>query len=243
MRNSDGRLVIGVILVAVGIFLLLNNIIHFHFFILDYIFTFPVLMMAIGFVLVINSRDNFFGYLLILGGAYFFAKDVLDLEVDYIVSDLWPLLVIAFGLYLLLKRKSRMSHKHNAGWGAGESGVNDFEQNKMDYIDEATILGSSNKSFSSQQFRGGKITSIFGGSEIDLRNCKLSSGRQIIDILTIFGGTTIFLPSDWKVVISVTAIFGGFDDDRFIAPDAEVDQDKILVIKGTVLFGGGEIKS
>lgn len=239
MRNSDGRIVIGVILVAIGLFLVYDNLFNFHFFFLDYLFSFPAILIFIGIVILLNSRNNFIGYLLLIGGAYFFMRDFLHLEVNHIIGDIWPLLIIGFGLYILLKKRNGLSSNYNIDGSTGKDGKNDFDTNKMDFIDEITILGGSKKAFSSQQFRGGKITTIFAGSEIDLRDCKLAGERQIIDILTLFGSTEIYLPRDWKVVISVVSIFGGFDDDRRI----DIEDEKVLVIKGLVLFGANEIKS
>lgn len=242
MRNSDGRIVGGAIILAIGMFLLFDNLFDFHFFFLEYIFSFPTILIVIGIVILLNSRNNFFGYLLLIGGAYFFMKDVLHLRINHIMVDIWPLFIIAFGLYLLLKRSRSSSSNYNLNTSSGNHGRNDFETNKMDFIDEITILSSSKKAFSSQQFMGGKITTILGSSDIDLRECKLAGERQIIDLATIFGGTEIFLPGDWKIVISVVSIFGGFDDKRRIVANDDIDNEKILVIKGIVLFGGGEIR-
>jgi hypothetical protein len=41
----------------------------------------------------------------------------------------------------------------------------------------------------------------------------------------------------------ITSIFGGFSDDRKPSPDTPIDDKKELIIKGTVLFGGGDIKN
>jgi len=37
-------------------------------------------------------------------------------------------------------------------------------------------------------------------------------------------------------------IFGGFSDKRIKDPNRVYEEDKLLLIKGLVLFGGGEIK-
>ena len=210
MKSSDGKLVTGGILIAVGIFLLLDNVVHFHFFPLDYILSFPALLVALGIIILVNSKNSFFGYLLLIGGLYLFFKNKLHLPVQDYLADLWPLAIIAFGLYLLLKRRGRSTSYFAGSEGSENTGQKNFTRSEEDFIDETTILGSSNKSFSSRQFRGGKILTILGGSEIDLRSCELGGERQIIDIVAIFGGTTIYLPPDWKVVISVVSIFGGF---------------------------------
>ena len=44
-----------------------------------------------------------------------------------------------------------------------------------DYIDEVSIFGGAEKSISSQNFKGGKVTSVFGGSEIIFLSANLSN--------------------------------------------------------------------
>ena len=92
-------------------------------------------------------------------------------------------------------------------------------------------------------FSGGNITAVFGGSEIILKGCKLSEGTSSIDILAVFGGTTIIVPNDWNVVMNVTSIFGGFSNKSVKDPSMFPDQSKTLIIKGLVVFGGGELKT
>jgi predicted membrane protein len=94
----------------------------------------------------------------------------------------------------------------------------------------------------SDQFRGGKITSIFGGSKINLLYCKPVEGC-VIDVVTIFGGTKIYVPENWNVKTEVVSIFGGFEDKRGNSVISRVDQSKIVVFKGSAIFGGGEIIS
>ncbi|MFT7020739.1 MAG: putative membrane protein [Cyclobacteriaceae bacterium] len=102
------------------------------------------------------------------------------------------------------------------------------------------IFGGGNQIVSSPSLQGGRITSIFGGSEVDLRQSKAESGA-IIEVTTIFGGSDITVPPDWKIKNQVTAILGGFEDKRTnISHD---DDAPVIVIKGLTLFGGGEIKS
>jgi hypothetical protein len=50
------------------------------------------------------------------------------------------------------------------------------------------------------------------------------------------------VPSDWKVQLKMTSILGGFNDKRTFIKESP-DPSRILIIKGTAIFGGGEIKS
>ena len=43
--------------------------------------------------------------------------------------------------------------------------------------------------------------------------------------------------------MNVTSIFGGFSNKSVKDPSSFVDQSKTLIIKGLVVFGGGELKT
>ncbi|HRQ52146.1 MAG TPA: LiaF-related protein [Agriterribacter sp.] len=122
-----------------------------------------------------------------------------------------------------------------SGQGASDSSNDD------DFIDSTAILGSSKKVMLSKNFKGGDITNFMGGTEINCSQSELS-GRAKLDITQIFGGTKLIVPAHWTIKSTVTSIFGGFEDKRSpsnIAPDP----DKVLIIDGTTIFGGIEIKS
>ena len=51
----------------------------------------------------------------------------------------------------------------------------------------------------------------------------------------------MIVPSNWTVQSEAVTIFGGMEDKRTVAEGE--NRDKLLLIKGTVLFGGIDIKS
>ena len=83
---------------------------------------------------------------------------------------------------------------------------------------------------------------MFGGSEIDLTQAKLAEGVYTLEVNAIFGGVTVIVPSDWKIELKMTSILGGFTDKRAYIKE-NPDPSKVLVIRGSAIFGGGEIKS
>ena len=93
----------------------------------------------------------------------------------------------------------------------------------------------------SQNFKGGKLTSLFGSNKLDVTKANLAMGNHILDILVIFGGIELRIPEDWNINIKVTSIFGGLEDKRRIDPNLVPSSDKSMEIKGLVIFGGGEI--
>ncbi|WP_166670793.1 LiaF domain-containing protein [Olivibacter sp. XZL3] len=110
-----------------------------------------------------------------------------------------------------------------------------------DYIDSVSIFGQVKKNIYSKDFKGGDIVNIMGGADINLIQADIKH-PVILEVVQIFGGTTILVPSHWKVNPEMTAIFGGVEDKRFIN-NVAVDNRKNLIIKGTSIFGGITIKS
>lgn len=51
-----------------------------------------------------NYRDVFWGVILIVTGAFFAARDMMDIEIG---SYFWPVVMITAGVLLLLKRNLR----------------------------------------------------------------------------------------------------------------------------------------
>lgn len=121
--------------------------------------------------------------------------------------------------------------------------INEYKKYETDRLKNLSILWGTQKSITSNNFKGGKVTSIFGYSEIDLTECKLDSNSVVIDILGIFGGSTLIVPKEWNVVVDVFSLFGGFSNKIRRTPETKVDMEKTLTIKGLVLFGFGELKS
>jgi predicted membrane protein len=121
--------------------------------------------------------------------------------------------------------------------------MNSYKKIETDRIKNLSILWGIQKKITSNNFKGGKATSIFGYSEIDLTECKLDNKSVVIDILGIFGGSTLIVPKEWNVVVDVFSLFGGFSNKIRRTPETKVDMEKTLTIKGLVLFGYGELKS
>lgn len=109
-----------------------------------------------------------------------------------------------------------------------------------DFIDSVSVFGAVKKVIFSKNFKGGDIVNIMGGTDINLMNANIQ-GPVVLDIVQLFGGCTIIVPSHWKVYSDMSAIFGGVDDKRMINP-SNVDNSKTLYIKGVTLFGGVTIK-
>lgn len=236
MQNNNSKILIGVLLIIIGVFSIAGNFLHMPFHFTSYLFSLPGLMMLVGVVILIKHKNSLGGVVLVAVGGFWFLSRYSDFHVKYWLMEYWPILLILFGIYIILKRD-------------GHSKINSFNDSQptdkmdIDYIDEVTILGSGRKVLNSTNFRGGKVTTVFGGVNIDLHECSLAEGTNSIDLTIIFGGVDLIVPRDWKIIVNVTSIFGGFDDKRIIDFNQIQESNKVLIISGFVLFGGGNLKT
>ncbi|MFC2134285.1 LiaI-LiaF-like domain-containing protein [Bacteroidota bacterium] len=228
-RYTSPRVWIGALLIIFGALFLLRNYEIFDFDIPRFLYQWESIFIMVGIVLLFTSRNKTPGIVFIAIGGF------------NLFPEMWPLLLIGIGGYILYRRNNHSISIHHGKVTEGAAGIE--QRIGEDTIDEVSIFGGGNKVFQSQNFRGGKITAIFGGSEINLYDCKLADGIHEIDLTALFGGTTIIVPKDWKVEVDVVSIFGGFGDKRRKDPNISFQQNKTLLIKGTVIFGGGEVKN
>jgi predicted membrane protein len=110
-----------------------------------------------------------------------------------------------------------------------------------DYINTTTVFGGIKKTVISKDFRGGKISNLFGSTELDFTHADLA-GVAILDISQGFGEAKITVPQDWWIETDTTQIFATIEDKRTKAMEA-CNSKKILVLRGTSIFGVVEILS
>jgi hypothetical protein len=110
-----------------------------------------------------------------------------------------------------------------------------------------SLFGGSQRATSAKPFRGGDVTTIIGGSQLDLRQATIDPGQEaVINVFTMMGGHEVWVPSAWEVVSEVMPILGGVEDKRLPAIDAAARAPGTtprLVLRGVVLLGGLTIKN
>jgi predicted membrane protein len=109
-----------------------------------------------------------------------------------------------------------------------------------DYIDATTVFGGIHKNILSKNFKGGDLTIFMGGAELNLSQADIQ-GTATLDITQIMGGTKIIVPPNWEVRSQLTSVFGNIEDKR--QNISATNPDKVLIIDGSSVFGGIEIKN
>ena len=92
----------------------------------------------------------------------------------------------------------------------------------------------------SQAFRGGEITAVMGGVELDLRECRLATDTAHLNVFVAMGGVELRIPRDWVVESGISLFMAGLDNRTL--PPVEPSP-KRLVIDGSAFMGGIEIKN
>ena len=102
----------------------------------------------------------------------------------------------------------------------------------------SAMMSGSKTHNASQNFRGGELTAVMGGIELDLRNASID-GAATLNVFAVWGGIEIKVPGDWSVISQGIPILGGIED-RTVPP---MNRSKILYIQGYAIMGGVEIKN
>lgn len=242
MKNYQNKLrmkqlALGLVIIAFGSVILGFNLGFLDSSYQNIVYSWQMLLLAIGFVHLFDRERYATGLILMaIGGIFLMRK--MEIYSTNVFSVLWPSLVIIVGFLVIFKRnmfKPRLKCRHT------KDSVFDTFTVGQDKMEEINVFGGSKKKIHSKNFKGGEIVSVFGGSEIDLLDAQLADGIHTLECVAIFGGVVLFIPSDWTVKIETVSIFGGFNDKRYTYETS--NSEKVLVIKGVALFGGGEVKN
>ncbi len=203
-----------------------------------WLLTWQTFLIALG--VFLGFKHNFRGsawLILIMLGSVFLLRDMYpELAIRRYI---WPSALIFLGAYLILRpRRPRKIYPDNDN---NDEVILDekLSSGKDDYVTSTSIFGGCKRNILSKNFKGGDIVNVFGGTELNLSQSDIA-GRVPLEMTTFFGGTKLIVPPNWSVQSEAVTIFGGLEDKRPASPESS---DKVLVLKGTVIFGGIEIKS
>lgn len=229
-KGSSAALAVGIGIIVLGVALTLDNMFPnaevwywFHR-------LWPLLLVAFGAFRFWHARvhgGSTTGPLVLLGVGLLLSLHKLSR--GNLGDLIGPLVVIATGVaivvFSLKKRRAVPPELHrNPGFLHGTAILSGVKQRP---------LGTG--------FQGGEMTAIFGGFEVDLRQVEMEGDSARLDFFVLFGGGDIRIPEHWEVVNHATAIAGGVEDRTSHGMLQEQGKPR-LILTGTTLFGGIEIK-
>lgn len=212
----------------------------------------PVVLIALGSWIVIErgpTGRSFPGYAMIFIGALLLLNALGVARVRF-WELFWPMVIVLVGARLIMQTPRRRHERHRLrGLPEGQSGPALAPAGTDGTISMFAVLGSDERAISDKAFRGGDVTSIIGGTQLDLRQAAIAPGEQaVINVFVMMGGHELWVPSGWTVVIEVMPILGGVEDKRLppvLDPAARAANGAPprLVLRGIVLLGGLTIKN
>jgi predicted membrane protein len=218
------QLLMGLIIIAIGVLFTLDNLglVDAH----HYLRYWPAALVLIGALKVWQSGGGggaFGGLLFIIAGSWLLLETFRIVTISFI--DLWPLLLVLFGASLV--------------WRGLRGGRDRAGTDGHSTLSALAVLGGVHRGNNSRAFRGGDLTAVLGGCEIDLRQAAID-GEAVIDVFAMWGGVEIKVPEDWTVASRVVPILGGFEDKTRPQRGAATHR---LLIRGFAIMGGIEVKN
>jgi predicted membrane protein len=248
-------LLVGILLMLVGMVILGTNLGMIPSPLRHILISWQMLLIIIGIGDYLKNKP-FSGTILIMIGSFFLMPRIIEnypalfpsINANF-TQMYWPLLLVMAGIFIILSkllgskfdwpiwekehhRAMHREHCRNKGYCTGSENLG-FSKN--------SIFGSGDHIVLDPEFKGGEMNAVFGGITLDLRRTSLPEGDTCLEINAVFGGITIYIPTDWNVETHMDAVFGGFQDNRL--PKEPMDKTRKLIIKGSCVFGGGELRN
>jgi Domain of unknown function (DUF5668) len=270
MLNRDKRVVgpgifVGLWITTLGVIFLLDQLgilparVSFQF-------VWPLILIVAGLATIFSNR--FWGSLFLGIGTVLVANELGFVHVR--IGSLWPLILIALGVWMLLG--SYGTFKHGPGWGewqdwhqihdsvrnsvrdsmrdaaqscnAAERAAPEVNSSRSDdsTFDQSVVLSGFKRRVTSRLFRYGKVVAVLGGFQLDFTRADIDGDVAQLRIETVFGGGEVRVPDTWRIAIEAQAVAGAFVDETSPPPEG-AGPSKRLVVRGAAVFGGVTFKN
>jgi predicted membrane protein len=224
--RSSAVLISGVVFLLLGTTWLLRRL-DIDIQLPDWVLSWQMFLIVLGAILSTNSQKKSTGLIFMGLGTLFLALDLLQISYEF-WRLLWPIMLIALGLSLLIKYfRPKTAAQTDAVAGP---------------LNCTAILSGVKKAPTLDIFEGGDFTCIMGGVEVSLLATRLNNGTAVIEVYNVMGGIKIMVPASWSVRFDTQNILGGAEEKRR-NPGISADPNQVLVLKGLNLMGGIEVIS
>jgi len=225
MKNRVGNLLWGLLLVAIGLGFAGNvfGLWNFELFFNGWWTLFIIIPCVISIFQNGPQLWNIIGVgigllLLVSAQGYFNGQFIGEL--------IFPIIIVAIGVSIIFKDKLNKNSKIIKSL------------NKDGLAEYSAIFGSQELKFQGEDFKGASLTAVFGGIDLDLRQSIIKEDIYV-ETNAIFGGINVLVPSNVRVEVSGTPIFGGTSNK---ANRPLEENPPTIYFNSTSIFGGTEIK-
>jgi predicted membrane protein len=221
------RLIMGLSVIALGILFLLNN--------LEIVSARPILSYWPALLIVFGAAHFFqhrtpagttWSLILVFIGTGMLLDRIYQIEFN--IWSYWPLLLVFFGASMIFQ-----------GFGRHHIELDSENIDSDSTINTTAVLGGVKRNVCSKDFRGGELTAVMGGIDLDLRQAEIKD-EAVIEVVAVMGGVEIKVPEEWHVIMQGTPVLGGFVNN---ANTPKEENAKRLILKGTAVMGGVEVRN
>lgn len=242
LKSQSDRFYTGVVLILIGGAILLKRMgVPFP----GWLFDWSAILVLIGLISGLKVKFRGVSWIIITCIGLFFMSDELIKDIE-IRRLFWPALIIIVGILFIFRPNvnslSQDPLLNNINQPQDPGYIDEFPPSSEDRIDSTSVFGEVKKMVTSKNFKGGEVVCFMGGSQINLSQADIQ-GPIFLEVTIVFGGTKLVVPPHWEVRSETVAVFAGIEDKRNLLPGSKFDPNKVLIIKGTSVFGGIEIKS
>lgn len=237
-KRLPAQVILGLVVIGMGLLFLLDNLNIFEF--RDVLHFWPMVFMLIGVLKVYDSHDaggRAFGVVLIAIGVMLTLRHMGYIYFGW--RTIWPVLVMVLGGVVVYNAlRSRNGAPAGSGLFAGRHTLPPAGGDADSVIDLTAALGAIERRITSKDFRGGHVTTIMAGCELDLRDASITSEAEI-HVFALMGGISLRVPPDWTVVLRGTPILAGFEEKTASPPNSG----KRLIVSGYAIMAGVEVRN
>ncbi len=232
-RQRVGKITAGIFVIAAGVLVLIGQM---GVPLPHWLLSWKMILIAAGVVNLIKHQfRHLAGYIMVTIGGTFMLSEMMPNMFN--PQFLWPVLIIFIGASMIAK--SIFGGRKKKFW---EETVSSNELDDSDFIEANAYFGGVTKKIVSKNLRGASVSAVFGGTEINLMQADFEKETNV-EVTCVFGGVTLIVPSDWKLVSEATTVFGGIDDQRHPSNPELIENQKTIRLKGNCVFGGIELHS
>ncbi|MET0355574.1 MAG: DUF5668 domain-containing protein [Cellvibrio sp.] len=226
------RVIFGSLIIIIGVLALFDKLNIFSFNVISLFQFWPTIFIVVGILKMTESKSR---SSILIGLGFMLVGVAMMLNnlgiFHFSLRDWWPVLLIIIGISVVFKDRAidQSSETFFVGSQHASSNVS---------LDITAIMGGNKTVNSSKDFKGGEVTAIMGGVDLDLRDASIET-EAVLNVWATWGGIEIKIPRDWEVVNRGMAILGGIEDKSLPTPGTT----KRLIITGTAIMGGVVIKN
>lgn len=213
------KLIVGTFLAVLGLVLTADNFDLLHAGSL--LRWWPVVLIAIGFAKLGQPGSRGLALLFLAGGSWILLYNLGIVRIT--IFDLWPLLLIAIGVGMVMR--------------AGDEPDADAADGR---VSATAVLSERKLAPRIDAYRGSRLAAVLGSCELDLTHVEFDRDQPaVVEAITFWGGIVITVPDGCEVIGELTPIMGGFE----VKTSKVTEPRRQLVVRGLALMAGVEVKS